>query len=185
MRRRSPVDESAQRGEHGGHRLCFVEDYGPLRLLCQVKRWVSGKALARARLFEIDVGVARKRLPGQRRLPHLAGTHDEHRRELPAEGPQPSLRQALPHFCKLEENLLICNLANSGSLLGRMHTAKADTYAALGVAELWLVDLEGRCIEQRILRDGAWKPVGTFAGDAIVTAQTFPGLAATPAAIFA
>src|SRR5439155_584464 len=33
-------------------------------------------------------------------------------------------------------------------------TAKADTYAALGVRELWLVDLERRAIEQRVLEAG-------------------------------
>jgi len=62
-------------------------------------------------------------------------------------------------------------------------TAKADTYAALGVAELWLLDLEGRSIEQRVLRDGAWEMVGTYTGDAIMTAQTFPGLRVVAAEI--
>src|SRR5207249_3262459 len=36
-------------------------------------------------------------------------------------------------------------------------TAKADTYAALGVRELWLVDLERRAIEQRLLEAGRWR----------------------------
>ena len=79
---------------------------------------------------------------------------------------------------------LVVEILSPGSAMYD-RTAKADTYAALGVAELWLVDLEGRCIEQRVLRDGAWEPVGTFAGDALVTAQTLPGLVVTPATIFA
>ena len=53
----------------------------------------------------------------------------------------------------------------------------ADTYAALGVRELWLLDVERRTIEQRVLADGVWVVRGTFAGDAVVHADTFPGLA--------
>jgi Uma2 family endonuclease len=56
-------------------------------------------------------------------------------------------------------------------------TAKADTYAALGVRELWLVDVERRAIEQRVLTDGVWVVRDTFAGDAAVRADVFPGLA--------
>ena len=79
---------------------------------------------------------------------------------------------------------LVVEILSPGSAMYD-RTAKADTYAALGVAELWLVDLESRSIEQRVLRDGAWETIGTFGGAAPVTAQTFPGLAVTPATIFA
>jgi Uma2 family endonuclease len=64
-------------------------------------------------------------------------------------------------------------------------TAKADTSAALGVAELWLVDLEGRRIEQRVLRDSTWETVGTYAGEAGISAKTFPELRVIPEQIFA
>lgn len=64
-------------------------------------------------------------------------------------------------------------------------TAKADTYAALGVAELWLVDLESRSIEQRVRRADVWERVGTYAGAAAVSAQAFPGLRVIPEEIFA
>jgi Uma2 family endonuclease len=64
-------------------------------------------------------------------------------------------------------------------------TAKADTYAALGVSELWLVDMEKRCIEQRVLDAGAWQVLGTFTADAEVRASAFPGLRVVPGAIFA
>jgi len=63
-------------------------------------------------------------------------------------------------------------------------TAKADTYAALGVQELWLVDLEGRSIEQRVLAKGVWEVAGTHAGSALVNATVFPGLTVVPAEIF-
>jgi Uma2 family endonuclease len=63
-------------------------------------------------------------------------------------------------------------------------TTKADTYAALGVRELWLVDLERREIEQRVLTESAWRVVGRFAGANPVHAATFPDLTAVPAELF-
>ncbi len=64
-------------------------------------------------------------------------------------------------------------------------TAKADTYAALGVAELWLVDIEKRTIEQRGLVVGAGQVVRTRSGADAVESARFPGLSAVPDAIFA
>jgi Uma2 family endonuclease len=55
-------------------------------------------------------------------------------------------------------------------------TAKADTYAALGVRELWLVDVEKRMIEQRVLEGGGWRVVGRHAGADRFEATVFPGL---------
>ena len=63
-------------------------------------------------------------------------------------------------------------------------TAKADTYAALGVRELWLVDLQMQHIEQRVLRGAAWELVGTFAGNEPLRAHAFPELEVIPARIF-
>jgi len=64
-------------------------------------------------------------------------------------------------------------------------TAKADTYAALGVRELWLVDLEKRAIEQRILDGSAWRIAGVHAWPATFEARVFPGLTVAPADVFA
>jgi Uma2 family endonuclease len=64
-------------------------------------------------------------------------------------------------------------------------TAKADTYAALGVAELWLVDLESRTIEQRVLSGQAWSLRGKFSGTQAVLSETFPGLEVIPQVVFA
>lgn len=64
-------------------------------------------------------------------------------------------------------------------------TAKADTYAALGVAELWLVDLEARSIEQRRLAGSTWDVLGTFTGPRAVTAAVFPGLTVIPERVLA
>jgi len=63
-------------------------------------------------------------------------------------------------------------------------TAKADTYAALGVEELWLADMDKQAIEQRVLAEGAWRVVGIRSGSARVEAVRFPGLSVVPAEIF-
>jgi Uma2 family endonuclease len=78
---------------------------------------------------------------------------------------------------------LIVEILSPGSAVYD-RTAKADTYAALGVAELWLVDLAEHSIEQRALRRGAWEVVGAFTGDQAVEAKTFPGLVLVPARVF-
>ena len=61
---------------------------------------------------------------------------------------------------------------------------KADTYAALGVRELWLVDLEHENVEQRVLVDGRWD-VTTASGDTPVVSVAFAGLSVAPATLFA
>ena len=64
-------------------------------------------------------------------------------------------------------------------------SAKADTYAALGVRELWLVDLEARSIEQRVLEGGAWRVAGVHAGAEPFGAAVFSGLSVVPDDVFA
>ena len=63
-------------------------------------------------------------------------------------------------------------------------TAKADTYAALGVTELWLVDIERTAIEQRVLAGTQWRVAGTFMGDTPVDSAAFPGLRVVPSEVF-
>jgi Uma2 family endonuclease len=64
-------------------------------------------------------------------------------------------------------------------------TAKADTYAALGVGELWLADLSHRTVEQRVLEHGVWQIRGVFAAGTNVESHTFAGLVVDPAKVFA
>lgn len=78
---------------------------------------------------------------------------------------------------------LVVEILSPGSAMYD-RTAKADTYAALGVSELWLVDLERGGIEQRVLRNDVWDVVGTFAETAPVAARAFPGLMAVPGEVF-
>jgi len=63
-------------------------------------------------------------------------------------------------------------------------TAKADTYAALGAAELWLVDLDAHAIERRQLAGKVFRDAGTFRGAQPVESAAFPGLVVVPDDVF-
>jgi Uma2 family endonuclease len=78
---------------------------------------------------------------------------------------------------------LVVEITSPGSAMYD-RTAKADTYAALGVAELWLVDLESRTVEQRVLIGRGWTVRGRFTGTQAVLSETFPGLEIVPQVVF-
>ncbi|MDX2168340.1 MAG: Uma2 family endonuclease [Deltaproteobacteria bacterium] len=63
-------------------------------------------------------------------------------------------------------------------------TTKADTYAALGVSELWLVDLKTQSIEQRVLHGATYTTHGPFRGAEILQSAVFEGLAVRPDELF-
>ena len=62
---------------------------------------------------------------------------------------------------------------------------KADTYAALGVRELWLVDLSRHEIEQRILEAGAWRVRTTAKPGETLQAEVLPGFTVNVGDLFA
>lgn len=79
---------------------------------------------------------------------------------------------------------LVVEIFSPGSSVYDRH-AKADTYAALGVTELWLVDPEAKAIEQRALRDDrTWRCVGVHAGTTPLRSTAFPDLEIVPARVF-
>ncbi len=80
-------------------------------------------------------------------------------------------------------DLVVEILSPSSAMYDR--TAKADTYAALGVRELWLVDLERRAIEQRVLVSGRWEMRATRTGADALEAAVFPALSVVPGDVFA
>ena len=80
-------------------------------------------------------------------------------------------------------DLVVEVLSPSSAVYDR--TAKADTYAALGVRELWLVDLERKAIEQRVLVGGRWEIRPPRTGMDPVEAAVFPGLVVVPQDVFA
>jgi Uma2 family endonuclease len=61
---------------------------------------------------------------------------------------------------------------------------KADTYAALGVRELWLLDLSRHEIEQRLLEAGAWRVVTIARPGNILECYVLPGFTANVSEIF-
>ncbi len=79
---------------------------------------------------------------------------------------------------------LVVEISSPGSAVYD-RTAKADTYAALGVRELWLVDLEQRAIERRILAEGGWREAEQYTGPMRLESVVFPGLAVVPDEVFA
>lgn len=63
-------------------------------------------------------------------------------------------------------------------------TTKADTYAALGVGELWLIDTQQQTIEQRVLEHEEWRQTTTYTVDDIIEAARLPGFRCEVKAIF-
>jgi Uma2 family endonuclease len=64
-------------------------------------------------------------------------------------------------------------------------TTKADTYAALGVGELWLIDTQKQTIEQRVLGNEAWERTTVYTIDESITAVRLPGFRCEVKAVFA
>ena len=63
-------------------------------------------------------------------------------------------------------------------------TTKADTYAALGVGELWLIDTKQQTVEQRILGAGGWDSEMIHTIAETVHATHLPGFTCAVRAIF-
>lgn len=70
---------------------------------------------------------------------------------------------------------LVIEVISPGSAIYDRNT-KADTYAALGVKELWLVDEIGESIEVRILRDDRYGEGQVFAKGDQLTSVVIQGL---------
>jgi Uma2 family endonuclease len=63
-------------------------------------------------------------------------------------------------------------------------TTKADTYAALGVGELWLIDTKQQTVEQRVLGARGWDSEMTHTLEDTVHAARLPGFTCAVRAIF-
>ena len=70
---------------------------------------------------------------------------------------------------------LVVEILSPGSAIYDRNT-KADTYAAMAVRELWLVDPELRIIEVRVGGDGGWSERRRFADDDTARSTVFSGL---------
>jgi len=62
---------------------------------------------------------------------------------------------------------------------------KLQDYFALGVPEVWLVDVDKRAIEVQVREAGGYRSLGWFAGEQAVPSQVLAGLELKPAEVFA
>ena len=69
---------------------------------------------------------------------------------------------------------LVIEVISPGSAIYDRNT-KADTYAALGVKELWLVDELSEIIEVRVLEGDRYKSSAVLQGDDRLTSTVLPG----------
>jgi Uma2 family endonuclease len=79
---------------------------------------------------------------------------------------------------------LVIEVISPGSAIYDRNT-KADTYAALGVKELWLVDEVEQNIELRTLTDTRFGPGRIFTQGETLTSTILPGLTVNVSSIFA
>jgi Uma2 family endonuclease len=91
-------------------------------------------------------------------------------------------------FATVDEGVTSAELVvevQSPSTANYDRTTKADTYAALGVRELWLVDHVARTIERRVLRDDRLVAVAHVGVGDTLASTAFPGLTIPVADVFA
>jgi Uma2 family endonuclease len=62
---------------------------------------------------------------------------------------------------------------------------KLQDYFALGVPEVWLVDVDKRAIEVQVREAGGYRSLGWFSGEQAVASQVLAGLELKPAEVFA
>jgi Uma2 family endonuclease len=62
---------------------------------------------------------------------------------------------------------------------------KLQDYYALGVPEVWLVDVDKRAIEVQVREAGGYRSLGWFSGEQAVPSQVLAGLELKPAEVFA
>jgi Uma2 family endonuclease len=64
-------------------------------------------------------------------------------------------------------------------------TTKADTYAALGVGELWLIDTQKQTVEQRVLGNEGWAQTAIYPVGETIRAVQLPGFTCEVKTVFA
>lgn len=80
-------------------------------------------------------------------------------------------------------DLVVAVISPSTAVYDR--TTKADTYAALGVGELWLIDTKQQTLEQRLLGVGRWDSETIHTLEETVHVTHLPGFTCAVRAIFA
>lgn len=78
---------------------------------------------------------------------------------------------------------LVIEVISPGSAIYDRNT-KADTYAALGVKELWLIDEASRLIEVRVLRGDRFAPSVVLESDDLMRSEVLSGFVVRVGEIF-
>ena len=78
---------------------------------------------------------------------------------------------------------LVIEIISPGSAIYDRNT-KADTYAALGIRELWLVDEASGIIEVRVLKGDRYDPSVVFERDDQLKSTVFPDLTMRVGSVF-
>ena len=143
------------------------------RLLQQIDRFVLPKRLGELLTAPFDFVV--RRAPVRTRQPDLFFLSRERLQDWAHLQDQPRLEFA--------PDLVIEILSPSDTYT--YWSEKLQDYFALGVPEVWLVDVDKRAIEVLVREAGGYRSLGWFAGEQAVASQVLAGLELKPAEVFA
>jgi Uma2 family endonuclease len=143
------------------------------RLLQQIDRFVLPKRLGELLTAPFDFVV--RRAPVRTRQPDLFFLSRERLHDWAQLQEQPRLEFA--------PDLVIEILSPSETYT--YWSEKLQDYYALGVPEVWLVDIDKRAIEVQVREAGGYRSLGWFAGEQAVASQVLAGLELKPAEVFA
>jgi len=143
------------------------------RLLQQIDRFVLPKRLGELLTAPFDFVV--RRAPVRTRQPDLFFLSRERLHDWAQLQEQPRLEFA--------PDLVIEILSPSDTYT--YWSEKLQDYYALGVPEVWLVDIDKRAIEVQVREAGGYRSLGWFAGEQMVPSQVLAGLELKPAEVFA
>jgi Uma2 family endonuclease len=143
------------------------------RLLQQIDRFVQPKRLGELLTAPFDFVI--RRAPVRTRQPDLFFLSRERLHDWTHLQEQPRLEFA--------PDLVIEILSPSETYT--YWSEKLQDYYALGVPEVWLVDIDKRAIEVQVREAGGYRSLGWFAGEQMVPSQVLAGLELKPAEVFA
>jgi Uma2 family endonuclease len=143
------------------------------RLLQQIDRFVLPKRLGELLTAPFDFVV--RRAPVRTRQPDLFFLSRERLHDWTHLQEQPRLEFA--------PDLVIEILSPSETYT--YWSEKLQDYYALGVPEVWLVDIDKRAIEVQVREANGYRSLGWFAGEQMVPSQVLAGLELKPAEVFA
>jgi Uma2 family endonuclease len=143
------------------------------RLLQQIDRFVLPKRLGELLTAPFDFVV--RRAPVRTRQPDLFFLSRERLHDWAQLQEQPRLEFA--------PDLVIEILSPSDTYT--YWSEKLQDYYALGVPEVWLVDIDKRAIEVQVREAGGYRSLGWFSGEQAVASQVLAGLELKPAEVFA